>query len=597
MSNLRREWPFLPGIVFDAPIPEYFALLQGWVKHEEEPFNTVAYKYPPHECFLRACRILYTPKQLSLHPWFEKMAYGHTHHRTMIVIGAASTGKSHFTGVATLLTMLADIGNVYATLVSTSKEALLKRSYASVLEYLNCLKANGIVVPLRFIAQKTAVVPHDASDDLTGVKSRIDGVAMSEGSEEDAKRSVIGVHLPRVRAVCDEFEMLGNRAKAFIAAQANLVQGTIDYRMLLLFNPMGLHLPGTQLATPRDQGGWASLNPDTAEEWFTREGHYVLRLDGFKSPGIKNPKDYSFLPTKSTIDHLIAMNHGNVDSPDVWTMARGFPPITSSARTILSDAELLKFKALEDEKWLGDGRSPVLVGGLDPAFTSDGDDCVLQLADVGYFLGGTLGIRFRDPIYIALEASSKVPIIYQVVEKIREIQKETGLQLIHLAVDDSGTQSVADVITRELGYGCIRVDFGARASDNQVSIVDSRMAYEAWGNSVTELWGALAEYIRYGQVRRLSQKAADQITRRQFNDKRRPKILKSKLASRIDMGGRSPDDGDASSLCTWVARSVLGLKPGTSTLEPNGRAPIVSSSAFDAQRAMKLNNLRSTYGV
>jgi hypothetical protein len=597
MSNLRRDWNFLPGITFDAPVPEYYALLQGWLRHEEEPFNTIDYKYPPHECFLRACRLLFTRKQLSTHPWFERMAYGHTHNRTMIVLGAASTGKSHFAGVATLLAMVADIGNVYSILVSTSKEALLKRSYASVLEYLNCLKANGAGVPLKFVAQKTAVVPDNASDDLTNVKSRIDGVAMSEGSEEDAKRSVIGVHLPRVRAICDEIEVLGNRAKAFLSAQANLVQGCSDYRMLILFNPMGMHLPGTQLATPRDQGGWASLDPDAAEEWFTRAGHYVLRLDGFKSPGIKDPKEYGFLPTRQSIDHVIQMNHGNADSPDVWAMVRGFPPLNTATGTVLTDAELLKFKALEDEQWLGDGRTPGLVGGLDPAFTSDGDSCVLQLADVGYLVGGILAVKYRDPIYIKIEASSATPVSYQIVEQLRKVMSETGLQLNNLAIDDSGTQSIADIVTKELGYGCFRVNFGARASDSSVSMVDARPAYEVWGNSGTELWGAVAEYVRYGQVRRMPAKAAEQFTRRQFDINRRPKILKSKKKSRMDLGDRSPDEGDAAALCAAIARFVLGLKPGASTLDPGGLVPVVPTSSFDRTRMLALNNLRSTYGM
>jgi hypothetical protein len=278
-------------------------------------------------------------------------------------------------------------------------------------------------------------------------------------------------------------------------------------------------------------------------------------------------------------------------------MIRGFPPVNTSTSTILTDAELLQFKALEDSEWLGDNRAPTLVGGLDPAFTSEGDNCVLQLADVGFLVGGTLAMRFRDTIYIRIEASSPVPVSYQIVEQLRKIMVETGLRLDHLAIDDSGTQSIADIVTKELGQGCFRVNFGSRASADPVSMVDTRPAHEVWGNSGTELWGAIAEYVRYGQIRRMPSKAAEQFTRRQFNVSRRPKILKSKKQSRVDMGDRSPDEGDGVALCAAIARFVLGMKPGASTLDPGGLPVVVPMSSFNRERMLALNNLRTTYGL
>jgi len=592
--ELKRSWPLAPDVEFGHPIPEWLAHLQCWQRWKEEPFRSSKLLNPVHEHFLRACRMLFTPKQLVITPWFERMAKTYTENNEVVLLGAGSTGKSHFMGVAFLLDMVAAIGELYACLVSTDKGALLQRSYASAIEYLNCLKANGIEVPLKFVGQKCAIVPSAAPEDLQGVKSMIKGVAIREGSEQDAKSSVIGVHLPRIRSGADEFENLQNRAAAFLSAQSNLRQGCIDYKMVLAFNPQSLSAPGTQLATPAGMGGWASLDPETAEEWFTVNGYCVLRFDGMKSPGVKEPEKYPFLPTEASINAIVRANHGNRDAPDVWAMVRGFPPLTRSTQTVLSEADLLQFKALETEVvWQGSGTT--LIGGLDPAFTSDGDDCVLQLADVGHLLNGPLAMVLRDPIYIKIESSSKDPVSYQIIKQLRGHMQATGLRMRHLAIDDSGTQSIADIVAKELGSGCLRVDFGGRASDEAVSIADSRPAREVWGNESTELWGSFAEYVRYGQIRRLPRAAADQFVRRSFKAGRRPRILKPKKESKPEMGGRSPDNADAVALCCAVMKLVLGVKPGASMLDPGGRVPRASS--FDMSRLMAINNMKSTYQV
>jgi len=592
--NLKRSWSFAPGIEFEQPVPEWFAHLRCWQRWKEEPFRSITLLSPVHEHFLRACRLMFTPRQLTITPWLERMAKAYTENSEILLLGAGSTGKSHFMGLAFLMDMVAAIGDLYACLVSTDKGALMQRSYASAIEYLNCLKANGIEVPLKFVGQKCAIVPFAAPEDLQGVKSMIKGVAIREGSEQDAKSSVIGVHLPRIRSGADEFENLQNRAAAFLSAQSNLRQGCIDYKMVLAFNPQSLSAPGTQLATPAGAGGWSSLDPDTAEEWFTSNGYCVLRFDGLKSPGIQNPTKYPFLPTQASIGEIVRANHGNQDAPDVWAMVRGFPPLTRAAQTVLSDADLLQFRALETEIiWQNSGTT--LIGGLDPAFTSDGDDCVLQLADVGHLLNGPLAMVFRDPIYIKIESSSPVTISYQIVEQLKEHMQATGLALRNLAVDDSGTQSIVDIITKELGVGCLRSDFGSGASEEAVSIADSRPAKKIWGNTGTELWGSFAEYVRYGQVRRLPVVAAGQFTRRSFKPGRRPKILKSKRDSKAEMGGRSPDNADAVSLCGAVMKFVLGVRPGASVLDPGGRIPRAAS--YDMSRVLALNNLRATYQV
>lgn len=591
-DELRKDWYDIP---WTAPVPRYLADLKIWQQHREEPLcqYASAFKNPVHEHFLQACRDLFTPQQLRIHPWFEEAADVYTNSTTVILLGSGSSGKSHFVGVASLLDLLADLGNVYVNMVSTGKEQLLQRSMASSIEYLNCLKANGIPVPLKFIAQKCAIVPASAPEDLQNVKSMIRGVAISEGTEVDARGAVLGVHLPRVRSVCDEIENMAGRAKVFLSAQSNARMGAIDYKLTVMFNPQDITAPGCLLATPNRDGGWSSLDIDADTKWTTPEGAQVLRFDGHKSPGLKDPA-LTFLPTEKSIAEVLKACNGNMQHRDYLSMVRGWPILASAGGTVLTNAELLFHKALEDCEWRGID-TPVLVGGFDPAFTADGDDAVLQLADVGHAADGALVARFREPLVFNIDANSAIPVSYQLVGQLREVLTSTGLRLVNLAIDDSGTQSICDIVAKELGSGFLRCNFGTKASDLPVSLANPTVANKVYGNAVSELWGVFAEYVRFGHVRKLPDKAADQFTTRRFSPKRNPKILETKKDYKKRTSRKSPDDADACALCGGVLRFVLGIKPGASILEPGGKA--LHYAPVDMSRIKAVNNLKSNYGV
>jgi hypothetical protein len=159
----------------------------------------------------------------------------------------------------------------------------------------------------------------------------------------------------------------------------------------------------------------------------------------------------------------------------------------------------------------------------------------------------------------------------------------------------SGTQSIADIVAKEISGGFLRVSFGNKASDLPVSIADPTLANKKYGNLITELWMSLAELGRYGQIRKFPEAAVAQFTRRRFNPRRNPRILETKAEFKQRTGLGSPDEGDACALCIAVVRFVLGVKAGASLLEPEGRP--VNYQPVDMSRVMAINNLKSTYGV
>jgi len=443
------------GLQFDERVPEAFRHLVCWQRHREEPYRSAKLLNPPHLHFLEACRLLFTERQLVIHPWFEAVAKAYTENQNLILLGAASTGKSHAIGLLVLLDYLTDPENLYASLVSTSKEALLLRSMASCIEYLNCLKQNKYLIPFKFLAQKTAIVPENADEaTIASVKAQIRGVALREGSLQDAKGSVIGVHLPRIRSVADELENMGvDRAQAFLDAQSNLAV-TPDYKCCILFNPQSVFSPGCRLAEP--VGGWGSIDPETASEWTTATGYKVLRFDGHRSPGITEPSKYPFLPNVITIAAEKKRCNGNEDHPNYWTMVRGFPPRQGNERTVLRTVELLAGRCSDKVIWR---QGCIRLAALDPAFTSDGDDCALVTGAVGLTVEGAYVLQFDKVFKLVLKASNDVPILKQIVDQVSEILKTENIEIVNFGCDSSGTQNVADAVVMACGAGLYRANF------------------------------------------------------------------------------------------------------------------------------------------
>jgi len=591
-DELRQEWG---GIPFATPVPRWMADLAVWQRFQEPAFAqySSAMLNPVEEHLYRAVRDLYSPAQVRIHRWFQDCCRAFTHHDSIALLGAASSGKSFSMGVLSYLFYLADFGNCFVLMVSTSKEALLKRSMASAIEAHNMLRANGVPVPCKFVSQKCAIVPANAQDDLQGVKSMIQGVAITEGTEVDARGAVIGVHLPRVISICDELENMGSRAKVFLSAQANARAGTVQYKQVVAFNPQDINAPGCVLATPDRDGGWAALNPDQDTVWDTKGGVHVVRFDGRKSPGLDDPA-LTFLPTREFLADNLKACADNPDHPDMWSMVYGFPVVSQQGMTVLSNAELIYHKAFEETKWRGD-EAVTTVAGFDPAFTADGDDAVLQIADVGHAESGALVVQFRDPIVMKIEATSKIPVSYQLVGQLKAAQQVAGFKLMHLAIDDSGTQNVADIVAKEMGTGFYRANFGTKASELPVSSTNLKPANRVYGNLVSELWGVLAEYVRFGHCRRLNGVAAQELTTRKFDLRRNPKVLETKREYKKRSGRRSPDHGDACALCGAVLRFVLGVRPGASMIEPWGFT--AAPAAVNYARIKEINNLKSSYGV
>lgn len=549
-----------------------------WQRHREAPYAGADIPHGlPHELFLSSCRHLFTKRQFVAHRWAERMIKAYTEEiGPQYWVGAGSSGKSHIGGLCVLMDYIASFGaaadsgesgensgSMYVMMVSTNKEALAKRSLASAVEYLGYLRTGSYAVPFKFLSQKFAILPETVGDEnVASFKSRIDGVALAEGSEVEARGKVIGVHLPRVRVIADEFENLSeSRANAFQVAQVNMRAGCADYKCLYLFNPQGRQLPGSRLAQP--VGGWDKIDLD-CYEWRNAQGSLVLRFDGLDSPGVEDPKTCPFLPTKKYIDS-VRDDSGGEDSPGYWAFVRAFPPPDMGSRTIITREMVESWGMARRVEW---EYPPDQVAALDPAFTSDGDDCVLVRGWVGRERGtGRVVICYdRDPYVIPISASSGVPVLQQIVFGARDKLNEWGIGPNALAVDDSGTQNVADYVEIVMGRGVYRCNYAAKPPPLPMSVNHDDTVDRKYRNTITWLLYNVHEFAQYGQIKGLPEAAIDELCSRQL-DKRLKGLLiveTKKMFKKRTKNGKSPDTSDACAMLAGMVRHRFGLVPGSS---------------------------------
>lgn len=565
MANVNTHYKTRYGLDFPARVSDVQIELDC-AKKWREPRHQAGQLLDPWDHMLNACRKLFTKEEFSISPWTEEHAHDWTATNFCITWGCASSSKSNDYGCFALLDYITDPAETVTILASTTKKMLGLRSYESVMRYFKLLKRNPhFRLDLKESKQAMAILnTEDAHVGASVVteKASIRGVAVQQGTEEDARAELQGAHLPYVRLLLDEMAAM---RPAAARARFNLMAGTIDFRFFGLANPETFFDLSAQHAEPKD-GGWPAV---TAASTFWKS-HYgwVRHHDGMQSPAIKEPDKYPYLINGDYIEEVKVQVRGNMDDPIVSTMVRGFPSEAGETATVLSPKDLDLFSVKEiadiDIRRVKPRTIPLMVAGLDPAFTTDGDNCALQVLEVVPVRVGD-GVlawvaRCFPMIYIPIESSSDRPVTYQIVDKTKAVLAEHNIPIEWLCVDDSATQSVADVIDVEVGSNgarhCIRSSFGSSATQLAISALNVQPAKERCRNQATELWMLGAEFIKGNQVRELSAEVALQFaTRRVKKTGAGLHMLESKKDYKLRLRG-SPDEGDAFGLSCIALRSI-----------------------------------------
>lgn len=506
-----------------------------------------------------AIRMLFPTDVLTWHPWLDDHIHIWCANRFFTVWGPAACGKSNDFGLICLVDWISAPEETCTFVCSTSKAMLEKRIWESITRYFNYAKQRHNI-PGKFSRQRTAIINERDRDEGDEVKAGLTGVAVKQGTVEEAQSNLIGAHLPYVRLLVDEMQAT---RRAAVEARKNLSKGCVEFKFGGMGNPMSLLDLLGEFSEPVD--GWDSINVESTK-WKTQYG-WCYHFDGLKSPAIteeNGARKYPFLINQEQIDNDVQDAGGLIDHPDIWTMCRGFPPPEGVANTILTRSIIKHGRCMEPATWQF---KTTTVAGLDPAFTSSGDRCVLSIAKIGKLTeGGRIAIEYQPHIDIQIAASDPRPVSEQIADQVIELCRKYGVKPRHLGVDESGTQSVGDFIEMKGFKGIHRISFQSSPTLLPVSRYNPIPSKEEYKDRVSELWFSIRQFATFNQIRGLDPQAAVEFCERLvWPGAKKAVEPKDKMKERLN---HSPDDADAAAIVADVVRQTLGIYPGDSQMDP-----------------------------
>ena len=508
-----------------------------------------------------ACGLLFPEDRYVRHPWVARRMQAFCEHPWQTWIGPGSTAKSTDAAMCILLHWLSAPSCTTCVVCSTTVTMLEKRIFGELIRYYSRIPD----APGTYRRSESAILLGDENS-----KNGIFGIAVLRGTVREALGNIIGLHNTYVGLIIDEMQAT---RRAAVEAATNLSSSGLEFVFLGMGNPESRHDPLGLYSEPKT--GWGELHPDTCGDgWETKYGHCEF-FDGYQCPAVVEPdgrRKYPFLLSKQAIDET--REKYGPDSPQFWSQRRGFFPPEGLDRALFGEGFLAYNRCHEEPKWASE---PIPVAGIDPAFSSMGDRCIVVTGLAGNLIceDGKVrpGFAFTgEPHSIKLDATSSEPLTYRLAADIARVLKLHNISSGGVGIDCTGSQGgLADILEKEhTGPGLHRVQFGGRATDLPAGMTgdEDEIGRNYYGNRVTELWHVLFRFCRAGLVRGVPPEMARELCERQLTEKLKPVTVEPKTRMKLRLG-KSPDIADAGVCLASVVREVMGFDP------EGGESPLV----------------------
>lgn len=502
------------------------------------------------------------------------------------------THNSHDAGMIALLFWLANPKERIVLVASTSLNDLQTRIWGYIQRFYMMEHNKNIVMPGKiFAANQSPKILYDKNDTQHGIFA----VPLKPGKDSKPSSNLIGRHAKDAfLAIIDEGTDVN---PGFLDAKDNWEQGVNSFQLMVIGNSNSKFDPHGLLSKPI--GGWHTVNPDTDTEWETKQG-ICLYFDCYQSPAIiekdpdKKKKLGKFLFTEEKIEAAKVSRGEN--TPGFWRFVRGFWPEDDVIQSVLSLVICDKFHVEEKSMWDGT-KSLIRIAGIDPAFHSDGDDCVFRWATLGINdVTGKMTLDFggkKNIHYIKINDRSDEPPEYQIMNACKKLCKELGIQERNVAVDTWGAGSgFGALIEKEWSKDIMHVESSGRATDTLIASQSDERASDVYDRRVTELWFSMRELVLGDQIRGLDTVSIEQFCTRTYETKGRKYSIEQKKDYKLRLGKvdnhyKSPDEADAATFIIDLARQAYGLRAERTLSESEKQSRIQENLAkeFDFEVA------------
>lgn len=491
--------------------------------------------------------------------------------------GGASAAKSYDAAKIALIFWLANPKNRTVVVASTTLESVQARVWGYV---CNLLSSMAVRLPFQYLGGQAPKIlyPQDKTD-KSELRDSIHGifcVAAKSGDDDKVISNTIGRHPNEALLVvldeCSELSM------ALARAFPNLDSSEKPFQVIGIANSNSIHDLHGALSTPIN--GWNSINPLVDTRWeTTRKNGICLFFSCYNSPAIheadpKRKKILSrFLITEEQIKEKEILL--GKDSDLFYRFVLGFWRSSATDTVVMSKQFLDGFNINDKAEWLGI-KPLTRVAGLDPAFSTGGDKCILQIGVLGQTVEGGIVLDFRGNdllFHIKIKAShgrDAESAELQIARQVCDLLQKYNVPLANLAIDANGQG-------RALG-GTIYLEMATRVGQLQqpLKIYSTRggtNVVNSFGmiiKSTLELWEDLRKYIEHNQIKGINPVAGAQLQHRQIimDDKTKRQRLETKSDFKKRVGAvmpslaHSPDEADAMAICLQSAIHTLGFSLG-----------------------------------
>jgi hypothetical protein len=513
------------------------------------------------------------------HKWSDLQLKEWLSHRTVGIIGPASSGKTCNSATDSLADYYAFPECTTILVCSTTKERMQDRIFGEIKKYHRLARERYPDLPGYSIDGRMRIVTESKDDARDGrdFRSGFCGVPCLSGGEFKGISEFIGIKNKRLRVVIDELQML---PPSVLMAISNLDKND-DFKLIGMGNPKETTDALGMLCEPSyELGGWDGGIDQTPKTkvWDTRRPDGVcIQLVGSESPNLDGSLGIPLI-TQEAMDRDIAQ-YGK-DSLQFTMMNQGMMPRGQGSRRVLTRQLCLKNKAMDEPEWASSERTKV--GFLDAAFGGvGGDRCIFGELQFGY-AAATLDPAELDVSLLVSQKPSKsthkqilalidyllVPINVmnttaspeeQIVNFVREQCSTRNIPPQNFFFDSGMRGSLVSMFGRLWSPQTNPIDCGGSPSDRMVSNKIQVMAKNYYQKFITEMWFRIRLIVEAGQFRGMKDTALQEFCAREWRMVGANKIEVEPKSDMKDKTGRSPDIADAIAVgCEGAVR--LGFK-------------------------------------
>ena len=525
------------------------------------------------EHYVNAKRMLWP--NLDEHRWATLSLEKMVENKSCVLMGCASSGKTHTGAVFSLITYFASPEDTCILVSSTQMNSLKKRIWSEITMLWEDALARHDWLPGHMLDSAVAITTDSLEDSDYGERKARDmrkgvfGVACVQGGKFVGLSRYMGIKQKNMVLVADELSAM---AQNFLSAVSNL-NANESFKFIGMGNPNDLHDPLGKVTEPAGSG-WSDefLEPKKTTWWKTRFlGGVCVNLVGGDSPNFDYPPDeptrYRYLISKEKIQETLSFF--TEDSQEYYTMARGVMRIGLVARRVLSRSLCEQFGAQTRAVW--DDAKQTSVYFVDTSY--GGDRCVAGAASFGKEVGGKIIISFQNPKIIPIKVGGGVEPEQQIAEFVKSDCESLGIPPENMGHDATGSGGLGTALARAWSAKTHPVESGGRPSQRPVSldlyITDEQTGLrrlkrcdEHYDRRVSEYAFQLRYAVESGQVRDLPEEAMEELCSRKW-DLIRGNLysieVKSGTATRPgykERVGKSPDMADWASGIIEMARRL-----------------------------------------